>query len=269
MTQTTISTFNQNDIEALASLQPDGWSDITPMWHFYLSCGFCKPIKVIMDQQIVGIGTTILHQDTAWLAHIIVHKDFRGKGLGSLITKTLIDSIDQKQHSSIQLVATSLGEPIYRKLGFEKSGEYVFYARKEASTEATSLTKVIDYSTEYQSSILEMDAYVTDEKRENLLLPHLPKAKIIVDKGILQGFFLPTLGEGPIFAMNDTAGLELMKFKYGNMDKAVAPLGNDAVLDFFRENGFEPGMHLLRMQLGKPIAWKPQHVYGRVGGNLG
>lgn len=267
--QTTITSFNNTDIEALPALQPDGWSDITPAWHFYLSCGFCKPIKVIVNDQIVGIGTTILHEHTAWLAHIIVHNDFRGKGLGTLITKALLDSIDSKQYNSVQLIATSLGEPIYQKLGFEKSGEYVFYSRNESSIEPTSITNIIDYSSEYQNSILEMDAYVTGEKRGKLLLPHLEMAKIVVEKGILQGIYLPTLGEGPIIALNDTAGIELMKFKYGNIHKAVAPINNDAALDFFQQHGFEPGMRLSRMQLGQPISWKPQYLFGRVGGNLG
>lgn len=267
--ETIITTFNHNDMETLPSLQPEGWNDISPSWHFYLSSGFCKPIKVSIDNQVVGIGTTILHENTAWLAHIIVHKDFRGKGLGSLITKSLLDSIDSKQHPSVQLIATGLGEPIYRKLGFKKSGEYVFYARPESSTNAINSSDVINYSTEYQNSILDMDTYVTDERRAKLLLPHLEKAKIVVENGILQGYYLPTLGEGPIIALTDEVGLELMRFKYANIHKAVAPSDNTTSCNFFQQHGFEPGIHLSRMQLGQSIAWKPQHLYVRVGGNLG
>jgi GNAT superfamily N-acetyltransferase len=91
-----IQTLKHNDIHALTGLTPEGWQNIVPIFDFYTKSNFCFPIKAVYDNKIVGIGTTIIHNDTAWLAHIIVHPDKRNQGIGQLITQTLIDRVKTK-----------------------------------------------------------------------------------------------------------------------------------------------------------------------------
>ena len=91
-----IQPLEHNDINVLTDLTPDGWQNIVPIFDFYTKCNFCFPIKVVHGNKIVGIGTTIIHNDIAWLAHIIVHPDSRNQGIGQLITQTLVDSVKAK-----------------------------------------------------------------------------------------------------------------------------------------------------------------------------
>ena len=88
--------FTSNDIQLLTLLQPEGCPDIIPVYTFYDASSFCFPIKITIANELVGVGTTIMHKDVTWLAYIIVHNDYRNKGIGKLITKSLIDTIDSR-----------------------------------------------------------------------------------------------------------------------------------------------------------------------------
>ena len=123
-----ILTLENGDLNFIAELQPLGWQDIVPTIDFYTKSHFCLPIKVTIDKKIVAIGTAIVHNDIAWLAHIIVHPDNRNQGIGNLITKTLVENLESKRCDTIYLIATALGEPVYKKLGFETETD-MYYSR--------------------------------------------------------------------------------------------------------------------------------------------
>ncbi|MDL5503140.1 MAG: hypothetical protein QSU88_07985, partial [Candidatus Methanoperedens sp.] len=53
-------TIIENDIRYLRELQPNGCPDIIPIFEHYLNTPFCKPIKIFIENKIVGIGTAIL-----------------------------------------------------------------------------------------------------------------------------------------------------------------------------------------------------------------
>ena len=80
----------QNDLISIPPILPPGWDSAMPSIQFYTTSDFCFPIKVTIGNKIVGTGTSIIHNDVAWLAHIIVHPDHRNQGIGKLITESLI-----------------------------------------------------------------------------------------------------------------------------------------------------------------------------------
>jgi len=92
-----------NDLTDLIKLQPPDWPNIIPNIQFYIDSPFCKPIKIVTNCRIVGIGSSIEFASTAWLAHIIVNPDDRKSGIGSFIVKTLIENIDRNKIKSILL----------------------------------------------------------------------------------------------------------------------------------------------------------------------
>jgi len=49
------------DIPFTRDLQPEGWGDITVSLMEYCLQSFCKPIKVVDQNKIVGVGTLILY----------------------------------------------------------------------------------------------------------------------------------------------------------------------------------------------------------------
>ena len=53
---------------------------------------------------------------------VIVHPDYKGKGIGKMITNSCIKSVSTQ--NPIMLIATDEGKPLYEKLGF-RSVSYV------------------------------------------------------------------------------------------------------------------------------------------------
>ena len=83
------------------------------------------------------------------------------------------------------------------------------------------------------------------------------------------GYYAPEIGEGPIIAEKEEAGIELMKLKHTTIDKAVLPDENMAGKEFLKENGFKETSRMKRMILLQDIDWKSQNIFSRIGGNVG
>jgi GNAT superfamily N-acetyltransferase len=260
-----------HDIEFIHALQPEGWSDITEAFRFYLNLDFCNPIKIIEDNTIVGLGNSTIFKNTGWLAHIIVHKDYRNKGIGSNIVDALLNNLLEKSVQTALLIATELGEPIYKKAGFRPVSDYIFFKRQQPWIEIPISKNISSYKPTHYNSMIELDKEISGEDREPLIKNHLKDAIVYLDDGSVEGFYLPDLGEGLILAKTTTAGIELMKLKYASTaDRAVIPSENHVGINFLRHHGFiETETKGKRMVRGKDIGWKPESLFSRIGGNLG
>lgn len=259
-----------SDIEQIKSLQPDGWPDITEAFRFYCDSDFCHPIKVTMNNCIVGIGNSIMCDKTAWLAHVIVSNGYRNLGIGYKIVDFLQNKIKEKGIDTSLLIATELGEPVYKKAGFRKVSDYKYFIKEDGLIKDEFSRNIQPYRDEFYNDIIQLDSYVSGENRERLLKDHVGKSFIFVEKNIVKGFYIPNLGEGPIFALTIDAGRELMRFKYAKVDKATIPGENLAGIEIIKELGFkETNSTGKRMMCGPGIEWKPTMIYSRIGGNFG
>jgi ribosomal protein S18 acetylase RimI-like enzyme len=257
----------QNDLACLSQLQPEGWPDILVHYKFYLNSTFCLPVKIEIDNKIVAIGAAIMHKQTAWLGHIIVHEEYRNKGLGSTITQSLIESLHKADYKTILLIATKLGEPVYKKLGFEKETEYVSYATPQNNLNI--FEDVIPFEIGFKKQLLELDYLATGEMRKHILTPHLLNGKLILENKSVKGFYLPTLGEGLIIANTPDAGKKLLMNKLTTGSRMALPADNTVGVEFLLQNGFTEGFRGAKMRLGQKIICRPEIIYSRIGGNLG
>ncbi|OFX90089.1 MAG: hypothetical protein A2W99_17335 [Bacteroidetes bacterium GWF2_33_16] len=259
-----------SEIDKIGYLQPEGWPDITDVFRFYCSCDFCNPIKITIDSKIVGIGCSIFFDKTAWLAHIIVNPEFRKRGIGYKIVDYLLNDIKKRGIETSLLIATELGEPLYLKSGFRLVSNYRYFKRNSSKIDNQFTSKIQPYKAGFYSDIIKLDKYISGENRENLLKGYLIKSFVHINNNVIDGFYIPDLGEGPIFAITIDAGKELMRFKYSTIDKATLPDENQAGIEFIKELGFiETNTIGKRMILGSDIEWKPEMIYSRIGGNFG
>ena len=258
-----------DDLDPIRDLQPDDWSDIIPHMQYYIRADFCYPIKVILDNRIVGTGTMVDLQDTIWLAHIIIHNAYRSRGIGYQLVEELMRNTISNCETPVLLTATKLGEPLYAKHGFRAISDYVFMTRQKPWNSGHISLNIIPYDIRYRQAIYEMDRRVTGENRERILLSFLKSGHLFIRNNKVRGYYLPDLGEGLIIADDREAGLELMKMKYATVDKAVLPAENTAGIAFLKENGFMETSTGKRMMLGQDITWKPDNIYSRIGGNFG
>lgn len=259
--------FETADLVYVSALQPDGWPDILPNMVFYDSSPLCFPIKVVDGDRMVGLGTTIVHKDTAWLAHIIVHPEYRNGGVGRMITEHLVGSL--KDYPTIYLIATDLGAPVYLKLGFETETEYVFYKDISGILLPEGASGLIPYTPDFRKDILLLDQETMGEDRIALLEPHLHDAQIYLEENKLTGVFMPSLGEGLILARTPAAGLAMMQLRFQTKENAAFPVDNLHAHGFLKGLEFPELRRAKRMRLGEKRTIKPELVYSRVGGNLG
>lgn len=264
-----IQTLEHSDTNFISDLLPIGWESAIPTIDSYTKTNFCFPIKVSIDNKIVGIGATIIHNGTAWLAHIIVHPDYRNQRIGKIITQTLVDTSNSKGCETIYLLATELGEPVYKKIGFETETEYIVFKREETNETYKNSENIVAINNDFKKQILDLDRHISGEDRIMLLEQQISDGFLYLQDNEIQGFYLPNLGDGLIMATTNSAGQELMKLRLTSKDFAAFPIDNINATEFMHQNNFNQVRTEKRMRLGKKRDWQPTNIYNRIGGNLG
>ena len=264
-----IQILEESDIAKISALQPKDWRDIMPTIRWYTQSDFCLPLKFSIEEEIVGMGTAIFHNDVAWLAHIIVQPEYRNQGIGSLITQTLIERVYPEKCQSLFLIATPFGEPVYKKNRFTVETDYVFYEGKPIGKDQIGTEFIQPYSEAFLPQIAHLDRKATGENRMFHLQNSLPTGHYYIRDGKLEGFYLPTFNEGPIIASTKTAGTTLLKWSLQSNEFAIIPSDNLTAAEVLGSCGFREIKREKRMHFGKKRAWEPSYIYGRTGGNLG
>jgi GNAT superfamily N-acetyltransferase len=260
--------FKKSDLDQLPQIQPHDWNDIRIPISSYLEPDFIFPFKAVIDDVLVGTGTAILHEKTGWLSTIITHNEYRNQGIGKRITEHLLEFLQQQNCDYIYLIATALGEPVYRKLGFITESRYNLY--KEINLQNLTISdNVTPYKSAYKQVIFELDKIISGEGRSQHLETFLPDSFVYFENKKVEGVYFPSFGDGLIVANTETAGLELMKKRFQKFNIACFPQENKTAHDFMLSFGYEPVTNPARMHFGEQMPWKPEGLYNRIGGNIG
>ena len=282
--------FSADDIPRLPELQPPAWSDITPIFRRYLSSGLFLPVKVTNGTEMIAVGCAIYFGRTSWLAHVIVHPDHRRKGAAGLLVEHLLEILTDRGVTTVSLIATNDGHPLYRRFGFTDDVQYVFFDNEGMSGSAGA--PAVDEETgspadatsgEYEP-IIALDRMISGENRLRLLHTHLPGAKVIRDARRVTGVYLPSLGEGFVEALSPEAGLQLLAYRLRTHNtrthntrthslrtysRCVVPSANGTAIQYLNERGFRELFRVWRMSRGPGIDWRPDCIYSRIAGSLG
>ncbi len=258
------------DIPKLALFAPEEWRvalDAVLLEHFGRAYFHARVIAEA--EQIMAVGHGIATGPAGWIGNIIVRPGARNRGLGSRMTLEIMDCLRSRGCSTLLLIATKLGEPVYSKLGFRGTGEYVFLRVPRLEVAPTLSVRRLRPSEAGQ--VFKLDASATGEARNDLLAPHLGFGWGHVSPGgALDGFFLPSFGSGFVMASDTAAGLDLLGFKHAfYAGNAVVPDGNAAALQFLMQHGAEETARAPRMAIGDEVAWRPEFIFGRAAGYCG
>ncbi|WP_276369689.1 GNAT family N-acetyltransferase [Chryseolinea sp. H1M3-3] len=264
-----IEKFLSADLEAVPGLQPEGWPDIFPSIQYYCAADFCFPLKATVNGTTAGMGTAIILGNTAWLAHIIVSPQYRNAGIGTALTKALVELVQHTPCKTILLIATALGEPVYKKLGFEVQTQYVFFDEGALPKPGLDVQEIKPFEKQKEKDLLQLDRRVSGENRKKLLEQHYESCLVFLEDRALKGFYMPTLGEGLVVADTHTAGFELMKYRTAEAKKICIPADNLHGVDLLTNHGFKEVRKASRMVLGEKLEWHGSKIYSRIGGNLG
>lgn len=202
--------------------------------------------KIVSSAAIISYDT-----DLASIGMVIVNKQYRGLGLGKKATQKCIDSVSKD--TSIMLISTEDGKPLYEKLGFIT----IDYVHKYLSDSYIQTKMFINqeitlgkYSENDFNEIVELDSAAFGGKRRKFLLNRIEQSKLCLvvrnQKGKIIGYGLSILGPinlilGPIVAPNpQTASLIVDELALNHQGKLRidVPSSNNELMLFLEKSGF-------------------------------
>ncbi|MFJ3390765.1 GNAT family N-acetyltransferase [Lysinibacillus sp. NPDC086135] len=244
--------FDANDIPGLIDLSDSvGWDYDESEIRTVMMSGKIFGHKNAEGNIVSSAAIITYDTNLASIGMVIVHENYRGLGLGKLVTQKCIESVSQ--HTAIMLVATKDGEPLYKKIGFT-TVDYVHKYLADKYSGAHNLTSndftIEDYNESDFAEIVRLDAAAFGDKRSNFLRNRINQAKhcsVVRDHQTnIIGFGLSIQGPihlilGPIIAPDSiTASLiinTLAKDHHGKLRMDV-PSGHAEMIKWLEQNGF-------------------------------
>ena len=257
-----IRALQSSDISGLNSFPPSEWDfDFESFLMKFMKKDYFQAFVMYKEDKIVAVGNVLVNDNIGWLGNIIIHKQYRGTGLGSEMTKFLVDYLLEKGCNSILLIATELGKSVYKKIGFEEICDYCYF---EAVADVDILTtkSIRQLVEEDVNDVLELDKAATGEKRKYLIEAFVSTGFGFFRDEMLVGFYLPDYGRGLIVSEDTDAGLALLSMKHAKKgSRSLLPIDNKEATDFLLKSGNIQGDKCTKMILGQTPAWFPEHIF--------
>jgi len=113
-----VRTMKRDDLPACLTLKRlAGWNQLPEDWEIFLSLRPHGCFVAVADDRVVGTVTTIDYEGRfSWIGMVLVHPDFRRRGIGTALMQAAVDSL--KDCETIKLDATAAGKQVYDRLGF-------------------------------------------------------------------------------------------------------------------------------------------------------
>lgn len=222
-----------DDIRRLIEYEPDG-------------CFIAE-----LDGVPVGtVSTTSYGTALAWIGMMLVHPDYRRRGIANSLMLRSLDYLRDRGVSCIKLDATPLGQPLYEQLGFQS--EWTFQ-RWERSGECVAS---FEPAGQLSPDLIQMDRSAFGADRADWLARVASACRVFTAGstfGMLRpGHFATYLGPVVSYQRNEVESLivEMLETVDGCMLWDI-PQSNGAAEEIAARLGFRPVRQLLRMWCGE------------------
>ncbi|WP_340085052.1 GNAT family N-acetyltransferase [Siminovitchia sp. FSL H7-0308] len=249
----TLVPFDKSDVPGLIELSASvGWDYDKKEIGTVLSSGKIFGHKNA-EGEIVS-SAAIIPYDTflASIGMVIVHKNFRGMGLGKEATKKCIESVSKE--TVIMLIATEEGKPLYEKMGFNTVDFVHKYICDHyiANTKPLNNSEIIieEFSEVDIDELLKLDEDAFGDKRSRFLMARIKqceKCLVVKDNnGLIVGYGLSISGPinlilGPIVAPDYQTAIVLidkLSSKHQGKLRIDVPSGNNEFMMLLEKSGF-------------------------------
>lgn len=244
--------FDKYDVAGLIDLSASvGWDYDENEVGTVMSSGKIFGHKTAEGEIVSSAAIIQYDNNLASIGMVIVNKKFRGLGLGKEATQNCIDvtSID----TTIMLIATEEGKPLYNTMGFiTVDCVHKYLCDNYTSTKPfhNSGINIVDFSENDFTEIVRLDESAFGDKRSNFLHNRINQSEqcLVVrdNKENIIGYGISILGPinlilGPIVAPDSqTAALLLDRLAVNHQGKLRidVPSGNEEFMLFLEQSGF-------------------------------
>jgi ribosomal protein S18 acetylase RimI-like enzyme len=264
---------------ALRLSQQNGWNQLEADWRRFLTMQRDGCFAAEVDGTLVGTACGCIFGSVAWVALVLVDTAQRNRGLGTALTRHVLDFLDAHRVPSVRLDATPLGRPIYEKLGFVAEYEL---ARHAGVLPVSSAPKGVEAAVAADlDEIHRLDQHITRTDRRKFLerlFAEAPDAlRVVRGDGRLRGYAASRPGAravqvGPCLADAAAGPLLLADAFHRHAGQNIfidIPLSHAAALALAQEQGLTVQRHLLRMGRGRPVSEQIDHLWASAGPEKG
>lgn len=115
--------------------EPNIDKELTLFFEHFLKDGSLHQLLAIENDEIVASGAIIYYRfppsfsnptgTRAYVTNIYTQPEYRNQGISQKILYLLLDDVQSKHIKKVFLGASTLGRPVYEKLGFESAPEWM------------------------------------------------------------------------------------------------------------------------------------------------
>jgi GNAT superfamily N-acetyltransferase len=249
-----------------------GWNQTVNDWQTFLALSSQGCFVAEWNGSPAGTATTICYgQDLAWVGMLLVHPDFRRRGIGHALLARCLEHLKAAGIRTIRLDATPEGKILYEEFGFREECSIMRCEIPHITSPSANNSTVIRPYAETDAVLLEQfDTKVFGASREPLLkrlLPASSKVLVFQSNAGLDGYGMLRVGAralylGPLIAETpDSAKLLVSGLLANAVGQKVfwdVPQSNLTAVSMASALGFEAQRPLVRMVLGEPappVAW--------------
>ena len=196
---------------AFGRAPPEDIKEEEKIWKALIKCEIGKFLISEDKGKIFGIGGVFTFEKVSSFGYMAVLQECRGRGVGTEIFRNLLEIAKKMNSETMILYASQLGEPIYKKFGFNRRFYGVMYQLPIQPPELGIVDKEIKILNTVPDWVLVLDKKTMGFDRYNYL-----KMRIKFDAKILsienEGYGLLSNNRlGPLIATNLEAALQIIK----------------------------------------------------------
>jgi len=250
-----------------------GWNQTPADWRRLMSLEPQGCFLAEWDGSRAGTATAIAYgQQCGWIGMVLVHPDYRRRGIGTALLKHCIEYLQGRAVRSIRLDATDQGRPLYLKLGFHDEYAVCRYEGRASGTTppepaGPGHVDIVPITGEVWAELCRLDRRAFGADRSGLLRaladdePDLAVAA--TSRQRLLGYALARSGRvrpyiGPVVASGpEVAGwlVRALQERLGGDDVYIdVPQVNRRWCGWLEEAHLHVRRRLMRMYLGEPVA---------------
>jgi len=281
-----VRTMLQGDLPFADSLRAlVGWNQTTTDWQRFLSMEPEGCFVAEWNGAPAGTATTVVYgTDLAWIGMVLVHPDYRRRGIGGGLLVRSIEHLRARGVRCIKLDATPQGRPVYEKLGFRNEWTMRRW-EADLSSHAQHVpdSRIRGWADVGASQFDSIDSRAFGVSRRELIIALARESRCALvyesEPGDPTGWGMLRRGArasylGPVSAASDQAGIALIEAlaAQGGAGRVLwdIPDPNSAAVSWAEQHGFRAQRTLTRMWLGENrTPGNPRGQFALAGPELG